>query len=719
MKKVKYNFIQDKPYYTVSEITDDLLSKCMNEKNTVKNNKGVQFFNVPCSFDIETTSFYCDIDGRVYDYEQSKEHTGKLEKRAIMYVFTFNLNGFIFIGRTWEEYDALLSHLRRFYGLSDKRRLIVYVHNLAFEFQFLSRRYDWQNVFCTDSRKPLHAVTDGIEYRCSYLLSGYSLEKTGEHLLKYKVNKLAGDLDYKLMRHSKTPLTEQEINYCLNDVKIVASYIQEQIEECGNITKIPLTKTGYVRKFCRAKCLRGPRGHNWNYINLMNELKINSLEEFYALNRAFTGGFTHANAEITDDILTDVSSYDFTSSYPYVMVSERFPMSQGKQFTPKNINQFEYAISKYHCIFDIEFTNIFATEIQDNPISSSRCIIKEHPVINNGRIVAAARIVTTITEIDYQVIKMFYSWESIKIGNMWIYGSAYLPTEFVDSILSLYEKKTKLKGVTGQETEYLQSKEMLNSCYGMTVTNPLRDEFTFNGVWDERELTEEEKLKQLQVYNESRQRFLFYAWGVYVTAYARRNLFTAIYELKNNYVYSDTDSVKFTDKPRYEKYFETYNAVVRQKLIRACNYHKFDFARCEPSTITGVKKLLGVWDFEGIYKRFKTLGAKRYITESEDGQISITVSGVNKQTAIPYLLETYGKNGVFDSFTNYLTIPPEATGKNIHTYIDYPVTGELTDYQGITASYNELSGLHLEPCGYSLSMSILYLNYLIGIKLKS
>lgn len=719
MKKIKYNFIQERPYYTVSEINDELLSKCMNEKNIVKNNKGEQFFNVPCSFDIETTSFYCDIDGRVYDYEQSKNISDKLEKRAIMYVFMFDLNGYIFVGRTWEEYDTLISILKRFYGLSEKRRLIVYVHNLSFEFQFLSRRYNWEKVFCTDRRKPLYAISDGLEYRCSYMLSGYSLEKTGEHLQKYKVAKMVGVLDYKLIRHSRTPLTEPEILYCINDVKVVTSYIQEQIEECGNITKIPLTKTGYVRKFCRGKCLRNKEGRNWKYISLMNELKINNIEEFHALNRAFTGGFTHANAEITDEVLTDVSSYDFTSSYPYVMVSEKFPMTRGKKFVPKSIKQFEYVISKFHAIFDIEFINIFSSETQDNPISASRCIVKEHPVINNGRIAAAARIVTTITEVDYQVIKMFYTWQDIKIGAMWIYGSDYLPTEFVDSILTLYEQKTKLKGVAGMETEYLQSKEMLNSCYGMTVTNPLRDEFTFNGVWDERELTEPEKIKQLQVYNESKQRFLFYVWGVYVTAYARRNLFTAIYELKNNYVYSDTDSVKFTDKNSYQKYFDTYNAVVRQKLLRACKYHNFDISRCEPETIKGVKKLLGVWDFEGIYKRFKTLGAKRYMTESEDGQISITVSGVNKKTAVPYLLETYGKDGIFQAFTNYLTIPPEATGKNIHTYIDYAVNGELTDYQGITAPYEELSGLHLEPCGYSLSLSILYLNYLIGIKLKS
>ena len=94
---------------------------------------------------------------------------------------------------------------------------------------------------------------------------------------------------------------------------------------------------------------------------------------------------------------------------------------------------------------------------------------------------------------------------------------------------------------------------------------------------------------------------------------------------------------------------------------------------------------MGVWDYEGRYRHFKTLGAKRYMVEEENAlkvngksyNFSLTVSGVNKKSAIPYLLETYGENGIFEAFTNYLDIPPKETGKNIHTYIDYDITENL------------------------------------------
>ena len=733
MKKVQFS--EHGCIYTPDDI-EQVLKLALNNKNLLGNSKGVYYYNVPVSFDIETTSFYRDEFGTQYDYKQVceiQEHTHKkvkFEKCATMYVWQMGINGHIIIGRTWREFVNVCDTICRVLELNENRRMIVYVHNLAYEFQFIRTLFEWEKVFSIDLRKPIYAITKGfIEFRCSYLLSGYGLEKLGSQLQRYKVQKLVGGLDYTLLRHSQTELTQDEINYCVNDVRVVMAYIQEQIENEHGITNVPLTKTGYVRKYCRKQCLfrqvDGKRQQNYRYVDLMNELQITGIEEFEMLQRAFAGGFTHANGYYTDSVVNDVSSFDFTSSYPYVMVSEQFPMSKGVRVEVKNMRHFETLISKYCCIFDIEFNEIFASETQDNPISLSKCFVKENYVNNNGRLVCAKRVVLTITDIDFQVIKQFYTWKSLRVGVMYCYRRGYLPTEFVKSILNLYEKKTTLKGVQGLEQEYMNSKEMLNSCYGMTVTNPLRDEFTYNGVWDITQVTNDMKEELIYRYNTSRNRFLFYPWGVFVTAYARRNLFTAIHTCKKDYIYSDTDSVKITNASDYSDYFDAYNAVVVDKLKRACKFHGIHFDLCRPKTIQGFEKMLGVWDYEGTYTRFKTLGAKRYMVEETgvlkaDGKtydVSLTVSGVNKRNAVPYLLDKFGQQGVFDAFTNYLEIPPEATGKNIHTYIDYEISGELLDYTGRLCKYRETSGVHLEPTGYSLSLSLMYLNYLRGIHL--
>jgi hypothetical protein len=733
MKKIPFSLHSE--IYKPSDIKK-VLDLAVNAKNFTGNNKGEQFLNAPVSFDIETTSFYKDSYGETYSYDRYMKLGGKstkMEKSSLMYVWQFGINGFCIIGRTWGEFITMMEQVVKHLNLSKDKRIIVYIHNLSYEFQFIRTLFEWEKVFSIDLRKPIYAITvDGIEFRCSYLLSGYSLAKLGEQLHKYKCAKMVGDLDYSLLRNTVTPLTQKEIGYCINDIKVVMCYIQELIENYKGITRLPITKTGFVRKYCRSICLKtkdetGNTEPNWDFIDKIHSLEITGIEEFNMLQRAFSGGFTHANAKYTDEVIENVDSYDFTSSYPYVMVSEKFPMSTGVFIPVKTMKQFDFLTSKYCCIFDVEFTNIFATSENENPISVSKCIVKENVAENNGRLVAAKRIVMTITEIDYTVFQNFYTWETVRIGKMICYRKEYLPTEFVKSILHLYEMKTKLKGVKGKEVEYLNSKEMLNSCYGMCVTNPLRDEILFeNNEWDTEHLTGEQQLEMLNTYNKSKNRFLFYPWGIYVTAYARRNLFTGISECGDDYIYSDTDSVKIKNGENHKEYFTVYNMMVEQKLRKACNYHKVSFSQVEPQTIKGTNKLLGVWDYEGRYRRFKTLGAKRYMVEEDsaltvngtDYNYSMTVSGVNKKVAIPYMIEKFGEDGIFDAFTNYLDIPPTATGKNIHTYIDYEQTGTLTDYLGNSYNYTTPTGVHLEPTGYTLSLSVMYLNYLMGIRFK-
>lgn len=729
MKKKK-NFCLHSEIYHPSDIAT-VLQMAVDETCLRGNNKKQKFFDIPCSFDIETTSFYRD-GNNYYNYEQYQKLGVKLEKCSCMYVWQFGINGYVILGRTWDEFTQMMEDVANILGTSESRRLICYVHNLSYEFQFIRKRFTWNKVFSIDLRKPIYAITDtGIEFRCSYLLSGYSLAKLSDQLTTYHCEKMVGDLDYSLLRHSGTPLTEKEIGYCVNDVKVVMCYIQEMIERYKGITHLPITKTGFVRKYCRKECLYtfdedGKTACNWKFINTIHDLNITGVEEFNSLQRAFSGGFTHANMNHTDDICYNVSSYDFTSSYPYVMVSEMFPMSTGVKVQVKSAKQFEFLLSKYCCVFDIEFVGLIASQVQDTPLSVSKCFYKEKVVENNGRVFSADKVVTTITNVDYSVLKMFYSWKSEKVVDMWCYRKEYLPTEFVKSILGLYANKTTLKGVAGKEVEYLNSKEMLNSCYGMSVTNPLRDEFTYNGEWDVSHLTPDKIKETLDRYNDSRNRFLFYPWGVFVTAYARRNLFTGIYECGNDYVYSDTDSVKVMDADKHSEYFKQYNDMVQYKLRKACKFHGIPFEMVEPKTIKGINKMLGVWDYEGTYSRFKTLGAKRYMVEEEDAlrvdgksyPVSLTVSGVNKKSAIPYLLDRYGQGGIFEAFTNYLSIPPQATGKNIHAYIDYEQQGSFTDYTGEQGTFHELTGVHLEATGYSLSLSVMYLNFLMGIKFK-
>ena len=166
--------------------------------------KKVKFLNIPASFDIETTSF------------KTKDANGEEVKHACMYIWQFGLNGSVIYGRTWDQFFEFLGILQEELELSNKHRLIIYVHNLAYEFQFLNKWIEWDKVFALKQRRPIYAIAGGFEFRCSLILSNYALayiggfdEKTGKPnlLYKYPMKKMVGDLDYSKLRNSSTPLS--------------------------------------------------------------------------------------------------------------------------------------------------------------------------------------------------------------------------------------------------------------------------------------------------------------------------------------------------------------------------------------------------------------------------------------------------------------------------------------------------------------------------------
>ena len=682
------------------------LESIKNDRNySVATNGYMKYINIPVSFDIETSSFY---SGEV--------------KKAIMYIWSANINGHTFIGRTWNDFVELLDMCHDVFELGLHRRMMFWIENIEYEFQFMHKWLEFVQVFADDARKPFYAVTNnGIEFRCSYKLSGYSLAKLGEQLTDYKTKKMVGDLDYSLLRTSRTGLTKKEFKYVIQDTKVVVCYIQEQIEKEGDITKIPYTRTGYVRRYCREKTIGALHYDDapilkqwaWQYHNLMSTLTL-TYKEYQSCKRGFQGGFTHANANYVGKTVEHVQSEDFTSSYPAVIVLKYMPMSKPFTVYPENVSQLTFYLEKYCCLMTVRFNGLVQTNRNESPISLSRCWDVKYPTINNGRVVNAATLTTTITELDFDTISKYYIWDSMDISEVLCFRRGYLPTDFVKSVLDLYKMKTELKGVEEKEVEYLVSKGMLNSTFGMMVTDIVRSDIDYNhGDWVPGSNAPH---SQIERYNTNYNRFLYYPWGVWVTAHARHNLFTAISECGSDYIYSDTDSVKILNYEKHKKYFEDYNNAILEDIKKAAAWHKIPVEMFMPKTIKGVEKPIGVWDDDGTYDRFKTLGAKRYLVE-KDGKLQFTVAGIKKASILNYMHETYGSNDeIFKHFDDQLDIPAEYTGKLTHTYVDDEIEGYVKDYQGHVSRFYEKSYIHMEPAPFHLSIVDEFKDYLKGIQ---
>ena len=698
----------------------------------IKNNKGVEYANVSCSIDIETSSFYYDPDGNVRKDQPMIQKGDKMipdpkwKKGGCMYMYGIGINGKVVIHRTYDELIKDINRIVEYYQLSLEKRMIFFIHNLAYEMQWFRKHFKWDKVFAIEERKPIYAImTNGIELRCSYLLSGYRLEKLGDQLTKYKVKKLVGSLDYDLIRTPYTKITDEEYHYLINDNLVVMCWIQELMERLGNILKFCITKTGFVRKLVKDHCFYEDKSHRSNkykylqYRDFISNLTITSVAMYKQLKRAFQGGFTHANSWYVGKVLNNLGSFDFTSSYPFCAISERYPMDSGKIVELHSKEELDKYLKCYCCLFDVTFYDLESKIDFEHYLSISKCKIDGEYFNDNGRVVNAEKLSTTLTDQDYMIIKKTYKWRKCEYRNFRIFKKAYLPKDIIITILEEYGKKTKLKGVEGSEVEYQVSKENVNSIYGMMVTDIAREIYNYDN--DTGWSTQDPDLKEeLEKYNNHKQRFLYYAWGVWITAYARRNLWTGILEFKDDYKYSDTDSVKVCNVKDHLDYINEYNNIVVNKLKKMCETLDIDFDLCKPKTIKGEEKMLGVWDFEGdpdtyiSYTKFKTLGAKRYLYTYPNGDLSFTISGLNKKVCVPYLKEKFNNDydKIFDNFKDGMYIPKGKTGKMVHTYMDDPIDLEITDYQGIRSHIQELSFIHLEDSDSTLSISSGFIEYL-------
>lgn len=652
--------------------------------------KRKKFDNTIYTFDIETTSYL-----KLYDHiipankylELSEEERKDCNFNAFMYIWMFSINDIVYYGRTWEEFKDFLKKIDE----NVPYQKTIFIHNLAFEFQFLKSHFNFKDVIARKKHKPMRAsMTDyNFELRCSYLMSNCKLERLPE-LFNLPVKKLVGNLDYDLIRTPVTKLSKKELDYCENDCLVVYHYILFELQTYENINKIPITSTGHVRRELKELVLK-----DFKYKRLVkNAININP-HVYNMLIKAFAGGYTHANWIYADTILNNIDSYDFTSSYPYIMVTHKFPSSE---FRKCNIKRREDMSRKLCYLLRVKFTNI-ESKYYNNFISGSKCENIRGAKYDNGRIISASELEMTLTDIDFYFILDTHKCE-YEILESYVANYNYLPKQFINFVLDKYVIKTKYKGIKEKELEYQKEKNKFNALYGMSVTNTIRDNVIYdnNDDWTEEELSNEEIQEKL--FSEKNQAFLSFAYGVWVTAYARNNLLRNVIKLDKYVVYCDTDSMKLL--PGYDmNVINEYNDFVERKIKFVSQHLNIDFDRFAPIDVKGKRRIIGVFDHDEHYDKFITQGAKKYAFEI-NGEIGITVAGVPKEGAKALKrLKDFRDDFVFKY---------EDTNKHLLVYCEEQEKTLLVDYQGNECIIKDKTGCCLIPTTYVLGKSLEYAN---------
>lgn len=660
------------PYYWLYEIPM-VKRKAGNQRTR----KRIQYKDLITAFDIETT--------RLEDIEQS-----------IMYVWQWQFGDeYTVVGRTWEQFEAFQRKLK---AVLEDSVLVVFVHNLSYEFQFLRGIYQFtkDEVFAIKPRKVLKCnMWDSFEFRCSYIHSNMNLD-TYTKKMGVKHKKLTGTFDYEKIRYPWTELSDDELAYCVHDVQGLVEAIEIEMEHDGdNLYTFPLTSTGYVRRDAK----KAMSQVNYRFV----KEQLPDYEIYKMLREAFRGGNTHANRYYTNYTLHNVHSADRSSSYPDVMCNCKFPISQFYRLGDIGYDEVIKMIGKRQkaCLMRVAITGLHLTRIDWGCpyLSLSKCRHIENALEDNGRILSADYIETTVTDIDLKILLSEYSWKDIKFYDMAVARYGYLPEQLRKTICKYYHSKTGLKNVVGKELLYTKSKNKLNSLYGMCAQDPVKQSILFEN--DDFVEQHDDESKLLEAYN--KKAFLAYQWGVWVTAWARYRLEEGIQLAHGDvndpnapqFVYCDTDSVKYLGEIDLSK----FNAE------RIKDSKKSGAYATDPQ---GITHYMGVYEKEHDMCEFRTMGAKKYVYRETPGdKLVCTIAGVSKSLGGKELEEHGGITAFHEGFTF------EKAGGLEAVYNDNPVITEAEiDGRRISITAN----VSLRPSTYTLGLTADYKRLLTQIR---
>ena len=773
------NFSIATAHRTAATIKYDLKDKSFNSKYMAiigDKTQTVLTNSTPASFDIETTN--------VADYDKK----GKCTKaEAYMYKWQFGIGDTIIHGRKWGEFLILLNAIYTSRPVNGAYFFRCFIANLGFEFQFMRKHLykdGWDiNIFARENRQPMTVMIRRgdffIVFQDALLISNSSLEKLCD-LYTLPSKKKAGDLDYSKLRNSMTPLTAKEMDYCSFDCRtlnefftwIVTNYVNQ-----GHA--FPLTSTGLVRNDCKelferfeTKTYKTKSGRIKKTPSTFRKTTLPALwpetyEEYAELiDYGFSGGFTHANALHVDLILNDVNGGDFTSSYPYTIMFQKFPMSKFEYADVHKIEDIVNANRKDRAsIFKIKFYNLTTTTTHSTLSISkmyeygenNKSLVETQKACNvigdNGRIVYADYATFMLTDIDLiENVLQFYTCDSYEI--LWCKQAHYdyLPDYVRYNVASSYMKKNMLKQYykslglePGDFADYGIAKAMVNSNYGMMCQHLETSEILYDeesGEWargidipEEKDVSPEiaaECAYQKALYNNKGlfKQFLSPFWGVWVTSHARGNLFKILRQINEDAVYCDTDSIYYLNPDKHQPICDTYNDAIHTNnaaLVDKWNAeHNFD--RSYYDTLSDDEKEKYLWqtcgiikehfitlgEFEklntfGNYTRFKTLGAKRYLKEGPEfnkktGKVESTIIATVAGLPKKALPKYCKDNGIdpFDFFNNNMTVPK---CKRAHKYNDETTTAIITDEYGNTEEMTELSSLGIFDIDFSMKLT--------------
>lgn len=370
----------------------------------------------------------------------------------------------------------------------------------------------------------------------------------------YDLPVFKGEIDYKAPRPLGYRPSEKEISYVRRDTEIVARALYHDISNGFTALTAPADAMEDYKKRVDFDRLFVPK---WWITHMGAEAFVR---------KAYVGGISWVNPEVSEKRVGAGVIYDYNSMYPSVMMMYEYPYGYPARWYDTPPKGYLYVA---RC----------KVNIMKRPEAPACIRDRERKLWIDGTYEGELYL----TSVDIELLQTCYDGECELLD-----GYAFKSQKgMFDCFINHWAEIKK----TSKGAKRYTAKRMQNSFYGKFGTNPHRAHKT--PVWDESGLlhwqtSEPEDGKTFNI-----------AVAAFVTAYARRELIRGYFNADGIVCYMDTDSLHIIGRDGKAPHFNG-------------KIHESEY---------------GCWKCEGVFRRAKYLRQKTYIEDMGHGKMNIAACG--------------------------------------------------------------------------------------------
>lgn len=325
----------------------------------------------------------------------------------------------------------------------------------------------------------------------------------------WKLPMLKGEIDYNLHRDYGHVMTDEEVEYILNDVRIVAAALKSLL--AGGYTKMTIgsdAMSHFEQTLSRQQ-----------FLKFLPSLDLDT--DAY-IRKAYKGGFTYVNPKYAGKNIGYGKVYDVNSLYPSRMYYCKMPYGDPVYFDGRYRKNdiYDLYVCRVQAEFKVKKNHIPMIQIKKSMMFQDN----EYIETSNGEMVELY-----LSSVDYQLFIDHYDIERIEHIDGYMFKSVMgVFTKYIDHWMEI---KIVEKGAKKEE-----AKLFLNNLYGKLGTNPVklgkvpyfdRDKDIVRYMDADEKITEP----------------IYIPMAVFITAYARDLTIRACQDQYHRFIYADTDSL--------------------------------------------------------------------------------------------------------------------------------------------------------------------------------